>query len=147
MSDPIRIQPNSGVKSAPTTGQPAARPASNSTFAQTLEQVQNVKFSNHAQKRLDARNINLSDDGLQRLNAAVDKADKRGGRESLVLVDDMAFIVNIKDRMVITALDAQSRGEGVFTQIDSVVFADPGSSQSTNPAASLQATGDHSVKA
>jgi hypothetical protein len=42
-----------------------------------------------------------------------------------VLVDDMTFIVNVKQRLVVTALDANSRGEGVFTQIDSVVFADP----------------------
>jgi len=56
---------------------------------------------------------------------AVDKAEKRGGKESLVMVDDMAFIVNVKDRVVVTALDSKNRGEGVFTQIDSVVFADP----------------------
>ena len=47
----------------------------------------------------------------------------------------MAFIVNVKDRLVITALDSQSRGEGVFTNIDSVVFADPGDGKTnvTNP--------------
>jgi len=55
---------------------------------------------------------------------AVDKADKRGARESLVLMDEMAFIVNVKDRIVVTAMDANQRGEGVFTQIDSVVLAD-----------------------
>ena len=41
------------------------------------------------------------------------------------MVDDMAFIVNVRDRLVVTALDSKNRGEGVFTQIDSVVFADP----------------------
>ncbi|MBA4385184.1 MAG: hypothetical protein C0410_10655, partial [Anaerolinea sp.] len=85
----------------------------------------NLRFSNHAQKRLEARNINLTDDGMSRLSNAVDKAEKRGGKESLVMVDDMAFIVNVRDRMVVTALDSKNRGEGVFTQIDSVVFADP----------------------
>ena len=58
------------------------------------------------------------------MSAAVEKVERRGGRESLVLMDDMAFIVNVKDRLVVTALDANSRGEGVFTQIDSVVLAD-----------------------
>jgi hypothetical protein len=42
----------------------------------------------------------------------------------MVLMDDMAFIVNVKDRVIVTALDSASRREGVFTQIDSVVFAD-----------------------
>jgi hypothetical protein len=40
-------------------------------------------------------------------------------------MDDLAFIVNIKDRLVVTAMDTNNRGEGVFTKIDSVVFADP----------------------
>ena len=99
MSDPIRIQPNSELMPAQTTAPAVSKPANGSTFAQALDQVQNIKFSNHAQKRLESRNISISDDGLQRLSQAVDKADKRGGRESLVMVDDMAFIVNVKDRM------------------------------------------------
>ena len=40
-------------------------------------------------------------------------------------MDDLAFIVNVKNRLVVTAMDTNKRGEGVFTQIDSVVFADP----------------------
>jgi flagellar operon protein len=83
-----------------------------------------VKFSNHAQQRLEKRQISLTEDGLARLAQAVDKASQRGGRESMVLMDDMAFIVNVKDRVIVTALDSASRREGVFTQIDSVVFAD-----------------------
>jgi flagellar operon protein len=102
--------------------------ASGVSFADTLTEAQNLKFSNHAQKRLQQRNINLTDEGLSRLSSAVDKAEKRGGKESLVLVDDMAFIVNVKDRLVVTALDSVNRGDGVFTQIDSVVFAEPNSS-------------------
>jgi flagellar operon protein len=92
--------------------------------AQTLSAQQGVRFSAHAQKRLDKRDIQLGDDGLARLNDAVDRAAQRGGRESLVLMDDMAFIVNVKDRLVVTAMNGTSRKEGVFTQIDSVVLAD-----------------------
>lgn len=95
-----------------------------SSFAETLAQVEGLRFSNHAQKRLDDRNISLPDDGIQRLNEAVEKAKARGGKESLILMDDLAFIVNVKDRVVVTTMDAKQRGEGVFTQIDSVVFAD-----------------------
>jgi len=58
------------------------------------------------------------------LSDAVEKAEKRGGRESLVLVDDLAFIVNVQERLVVTAMDRNKGGDGVFTQIDSVVIAD-----------------------
>jgi flagellar operon protein len=128
MSDP-KITGTSGSAGAqPIT--PAQRPVVNrsedgQSFADALKQVQQVRFSNHAQKRLENRDIQLTDDGLARLNQAVDKADRRGGRDSLVLMDDLAFIVNVKDRLVVTAVDPQHRGEGVFTQIDSVVIADP----------------------
>jgi flagellar operon protein len=126
MTAPIQLNVNNSTDVRPTTAAGASSSRSTgASFADTLAQAQNLRFSNHAQKRLESRNINLNDDGLNRLSNAVDKAEKRGGKESLVLVDDMAFIVNVKERLVVTALDSQSRGEGVFTKIDSVVFADP----------------------
>lgn len=97
------------------------------SFSDTLAQktnAQTLRFSNHAQKRLECRDIELTNDGLTRLVNAIDKVERRGGRESLVLMDELAFIVNVKDRLVVTAMDANERGEGVFTQIDSVVLAD-----------------------
>lgn len=124
MTDPIRVNP---VQSQPTQSgsQVNTRAQSgSSSFADTLAQVEGVRFSNHAQKRLDDRSINLPEDGLQRLTDAVEKAKARGGKESLILMDDLAFIVNVKDRVVVTTMDAKQRGQGVFTQIDSVVFAD-----------------------
>ena len=113
------VSPGSASQSSRQTG------ANGVSFADTLADKQALKFSNHAQKRLETRDIMLSDDGLARLTQAVNKAEKRGGRESLVVMDDLAFIVNVKQRLVVTAMDTQNRGEGVFTQIDSVVFAEP----------------------
>ena len=127
MTDAFRIQP--GQVNA--VGEKSSIPASTSasvqgpSFTETLQNVQNVKFSSHAQKRLQSRDINLNSDNVSRLSDAIDKAEKRGGKSSLVMVDDLAFIVNVQNRTVVTALDASQRGEGVFTQIDSVVFADP----------------------
>jgi flagellar operon protein len=123
MTDPIRVN---AVQSQTTQSgnQVTNRAQSGSNFADTLAQVEGLRFSNHAQKRLDDRAINLPEDGLQRLNEAVEKAKARGGKESLILMDDLAFIVNVKDRVVVTTMDAKQRGQGVFTQIDSVVFAD-----------------------
>jgi flagellar operon protein len=125
MTEPIKLN---GISNIPPAGKapgaPAsAAPAGNASFADALSHAE-IKFSNHAQKRLDSRDIVLPDDGLARLSEAVQKAEKRGGKESLVLMDDLAFIVNVRDRTVVTALSADKRGEGVFTQIDSVVIAD-----------------------
>ena len=124
MSDPIRVNPVNS-QTTQSGSQPASRVTSGtSSFADTLAQVEGLRFSNHAQKRLDDRAIDLPEDGLQRLSDAVEKAKSRGGKESLILMDDLAFIVNVKDRVVVTTMDAKQRGQGVFTQIDSVVFAD-----------------------
>ena len=135
MTEPIRINSSQPVTPVQGQSQSLASQVQGTgvpSFYDALEKVQSLRFSNHAQKRLQVRNINLDDEGISRLANAVEKAEKRGGKESLVLVDDLAFIVNVKERLVITALDEPSRGEGVFTQIDSVVFADP--AQTLKPA-------------
>ena len=53
----------------------------------------------------------------------MDRAAQKGARESLVLLDDVALVVSIKNRTVITAVDAANLKENVFTNIDSAVFA------------------------
>jgi len=128
MSDAFRIQleraQNGVVGGQPKPVRPA--PAENTpAFAETLAQVQQVRFSNHAQKRLQSREIALSEEHVNRLAQAIEKAEQRGGKSSLVMMDDLAFVVNVRERLVVTAVDAQHRGEGVFTQIDSVVIAEP----------------------
>lgn len=126
MADPFSVQLTRAQAAGQTTShqENVSHADSGSNFAETLSKVQDVRFSNHAQKRLEKRDIALNDDSVQRLSDAIDKAEKRGGKSSLVMMDDLAFIVNVPDRLVVTALDANHRGEGVFTQIDSVVFAD-----------------------
>ncbi len=130
MSDPFRVQLERVNEVGQGPAQPAGTPKTvhGPSFAETLENVQGVRFSNHAQKRLQSRDIYLDSDNVNRLSEAIDKAEKRGGKSSLVMVDDLAFIVNVPSRTVLTALDKNQRGEGVFTQIDSVVFADPANS-------------------
>jgi flagellar operon protein len=125
MTEPFRVNPVRPVQPGQSANPTAARPTATAgkTFGQALQQAE-LRFSNHAQKRLEARDIRLNDDSLNRLSAAVDRVAQRGGKESLVLMDDLAFIVNVKDRLVVTAMDGDSRGEGVFTQIDSVVLAE-----------------------
>lgn len=124
MADPVRINPALPVGPAPANAAKTQLPIPGASFAETLAQAQNVRFSSHAQKRMEARDIQLGDDGLARLALAVEQVAQKGGKESLVLMDDLAFIVNVKDRLVVTALDNDSRKGNIFTQIDSVVIAE-----------------------
>jgi flagellar operon protein len=126
MTDPIRLNSTPNVNQVQPTQQAQKTAATeNSSFADYLNEAdQKVKFSNHAQKRLEVRSIELDKGSIDRLSTAVDKAQAHGAKESLILMDDLAFIVNVPDRTVVTTVDMNRRKEGVFTQIDTVVFAD-----------------------
>lgn len=82
-----------------------------------------VRLSAHAQERLDARHITLSDTDRTRLGDAVSRAGAKGANQSLVLLDDLALVVSVKNRVVITAMDESKASSGVFTNIDSAVIA------------------------
>lgn len=81
-----------------------------------------VKFSAHAIERMRSRGIALNPQTLQRLEEAVQKAADKGARESLMLTDDAALIVSVKNKTVITAMDRETMKENVFTNIDSTVI-------------------------
>jgi len=88
----------------------------------TVDKGNALKFSAHAKERLALRNINLSEGDLNRMNDAVNKAASKGARQSLLVMDNQAFIVSVTNRTVITALDGGSMKENVFTNIDSAVI-------------------------
>ena len=81
-----------------------------------------LKFSKHASSRLQDRHIELSESQMDRLNTGMQKAGEKGINESLVLMDQMAFIVNVKNSTVITALNDQEMKDNVFTNIDGAII-------------------------
>ncbi|MBP3475567.1 MAG: flagellar protein [Lachnospiraceae bacterium] len=81
-----------------------------------------VKFSKHAANRLVDRNIELTKEQVERLNQGAAKAGAKGINESLVIVDSLAFIVNVPNHTVITAMDQTETNENVFTNIDGAVI-------------------------
>lgn len=81
-----------------------------------------LKFSKHADARLNERHINLTTEQLQRLNDGARKASEKGIGESLMIMDDLAFIVNIKNSTVVTAIDSKASEENIFTNIDGAVI-------------------------
>ncbi len=96
-----------------------------SAFADLLRekiQPKELSFSAHANNRLTQRNINLSSEDIQRLENAVDKVAEKGSKDSLIMMDNVAYIINVPNRTVITAMDNDSMKENVFTNIDSAMI-------------------------
>jgi len=81
-----------------------------------------LKFSKHALGRLTDRNIELDSDQLERLSQGAAKARQKGIRDSLVIVDRLAFIVNVPNQTVVTAMDSTETDENVFTNINGAVI-------------------------
>ena len=91
----------SGINSAPAANMP-------------------VQFSKHAALRLNDRNINLTGEQIERVADGIGRAGERGIRDSLVLVDNLALIVNVQSRTVITAINQAP--ENIFSNIDGAVI-------------------------
>ena len=81
-----------------------------------------LKFSNHAVDRMRLRGISFSPEQMAKIESAVGKAAAKGAKESLLLTDDAALIVSVKDKTVVTVMDKTSLKENVFTNIDSAVM-------------------------
>lgn len=84
--------------------------------------VSSLQFSKHASMRLNNRSISLSNEQLKRVEDGVNKATQKGINDSLVIVDNIALVVNIKNRIVITAMDKNFNNDNIFTNIDGAVI-------------------------
>ena len=97
------------------------------SFREVLEKVQNekdpIRFSRHAVNRLSTRGIDMTQEQVTRLEGARNQAKEKGINDSLVLLDDMAFIVNVPHNTVVTAMDRESAQSSIFTNIDGAVIA------------------------
>ncbi len=122
----------------PATGPPAATPGSppgapaspgaapGQSFAEALQRAGGsnpLRFSRHALARVQRRGIELDSATLGRLSEGVQRAAGKGSRDSLVLVDNTAFVVSVGNRTVITAVGSEHMKDSVFTNIDSAVIA------------------------
>ena len=114
------------LSTAPGRAAPLAAPAqtsSSASFADVLGEelgsAGHVRFSAHAQRRLESRQVTLTGADRVRLDQAVDELAQKGSRESLVLMDRMALLVSVPNRTVITVVPQAEAGNSVFTHIDS----------------------------
>jgi flagellar operon protein len=99
----------------PLATPPAAVPGGGDAFA--------IQFSKHATKRIEQRGLDMDAERMARLERAVGQAEAKGAKDSLILLDELALVVSVQNRTVVTAMDGQDSKQHVFTNIDSVVFA------------------------
>jgi flagellar operon protein len=123
---PITTGRPGAAPQVPNVKMPATDPATGKTFRELLEgaaaRPQELTFSRHAQARVEQRNINLTQDDIQKLESAALKAAEKGIKDSLVYLNDTAFILNIPSRVVVTVVDGKEMTENVFTNIDGAVI-------------------------
>lgn len=128
MSNRINAAGAAGVRPVPESErtQPApgteARPQAD--FGKLLEaaKTRQVQFSKHATERLEQRQIELTDEDLALLCDGISRAEQKGSKESLLLMDRTAFVVNVAKRTVITAVDQEGMVGKTFTNIDSAIL-------------------------
>lgn len=96
------------------------------TFSEILNtklgNASDIKFSAHAVRRLEERRVDMSDNALSRLSEGVQQLDAKGSVNSVILMDQTAFVVSVKNRTVVTAVDNGNAGSNIFTNIDSVAI-------------------------
>lgn len=119
-----RIGANPALAYPRSAGATTARGPQGSSFADALGKAANdLQLSKHAQKRIERRELNLDPARMQRLQSAITRAAEKGGTNSVVMLDDLAVVVNVRDRTVVTAMPKEGGHQRVFTNIDSVVVA------------------------
>jgi flagellar operon protein len=117
---PVNIQTN-GVRSNNTAN--ANGVGFENLLQQEINKTTGVKFSKHAEMRMQARNIDLSQIQKDKINNAVSMAQQKGVKDSLVILDNIAFVVNVPSKTVITAVNNNELKDNVFTNIDGAIFA------------------------
>ena len=123
MSNPVQnnqINQLLQTRTAPAVTPANVQPKSGVEFNAILED--RLKLSNHAKTRLQSRELNLDQEKWDRVLGGIDKAGAKGAKESLVMVDDVALVVSVRNRTVITAVSQQQLKDNVFTNIDSAVI-------------------------
>ena len=103
------------------TESPAAATVAKPAVANPKAEASNIKFSNHAIERMQSRGISYSPEDMDRIGQAVSKAAAKGSKDTLILMDQSALIVSVKNNTVVTVMDKNALKENVFTNIDSTI--------------------------
>lgn len=91
-------------------------------FEEVLNSEKKLKFSAHAQKRMESRNITINSDEMKKIEESVAKLRDKGCQDSVILSQDRAYVISIKNNTVVTVVDEGSLKDSVFTNIDSMTL-------------------------
>lgn len=116
------LKPNGRTETERGTGSLSFKDILESRQTAAENTAGSLKFSKHAMGRLSDRNIELTNGQVERLNDGARKAGEKGIQESLVIMDGLAFIVNIPNKTVVTAMDSAETTDNIFTNIDGAVI-------------------------
>ncbi len=123
----IDADPKVSPRGRPQTGAAQQREG-RSDFASYLERAHlestGTKISNHAWQRIQQRGISMTEPEQRRLGEAMKELAAKGARDALLMRADAAFVVNVPNRTVVTAIDRHEMQQRVFTQIDSAMLLD-----------------------
>ncbi len=97
----------------------------NNEFKEHLDHELNhneIKISNHAAKRIIDRNLDLNGEEFVKIRNAITKLKEKGGKDSLVITSNAAYIVDVNQNKIVTAIDKENLQENIFTKIDSTIL-------------------------
>ena len=91
-------------------------------LARAEQPSQSVAFSKHAISRAQERGIEVTPDLMDQLAGSVIRAQAKGATNILAMDAEKAFIINVPNAKVITAITQDEMRENIFTNIDGAVF-------------------------
>lgn len=89
---------------------------------ENIGQQHGINLSVHAARRMKERNLSMNGDEFFKIKDAISKLKTKGGKDSLVITENAAYIVDVDKNKVVTAIDKNDMSDNVFTKIDSTVF-------------------------
>ena len=124
------IQRVSGVQRRDAPQVRVQQQGQNGIFGAMLQQelaksdppAQGVEFSKHAISRAQERGIEVTPDLMDQLAGSVIRAQAKGATNILAMDAEKAFIINVPNAKVITAITQEEMKENIFTNIDGAVF-------------------------
>lgn len=114
------VKPNTSTQNQ--TDKNTVNGASFNDVLSRIKSNDSIKFSKHAMDRLNSRNISLTEDEIGRINDGVNKAQSKGVREALIMMDNKVFVASVQNKTIITAVAGEQLKDNVFTNIDGAVI-------------------------
>ena len=123
INQPVQpLEPNSQTRKQNASRKSGSKADFKELLQKQINQNDKLQFSKHAKERIASRRINVTDVQMEKLTSGLEKAADKGSKDSLIMVDGVAYVVSVENNTVITAIDDQNVKENVFTNIDSAVF-------------------------